>query len=69
MVLTNEQCVFARETEDESVFVAVNLADYPYFAYFDAGCSEAEDLISGEVHTFSGGRELLPYSAQFWKVR
>ena len=69
VVLTNEQCVFARETEDESVFVAVNLADHPYFAHFDAGCGEAKDLISGEVHTFSGGRELPPYSAQFWKVR
>ena len=69
VVLTNEQCVFARETEEECVMVAINLADYPFFARFDAGCSEAEELISGEVHNFAGGRELPPYSAAIWKMR
>ncbi|MBE5952054.1 MAG: cyclomaltodextrinase [Lachnospiraceae bacterium] len=69
VVLTNEQCVFERATEQERILVAINLADYPYFAQFDAGCTQAEELISGETHTFAGGRELPPYSAHIWKVR
>ena len=69
VVLTNEQCVFERATDEECILVAINLAEYPYFAHFDAGCAEARELISGEMHVFSGGRELPPYSAQIWKTR
>jgi len=61
--------VFERATDGECVLVAINLADYPYFAHFDAGCSEATELISGERHTFAGGWELPPYSAMIWKTR
>lgn len=68
VVLTNQQCVFSREWEGERVFVAVNAADNAFFAAFDAGCSQAEDLITGEKAEFTGGYELPPYSAFFWKV-
>lgn len=69
VVLTNEQCVFERATNEESILVAINLADYPYMAHFDAGCDEAEELITGERQTLRGGSELPPYSAKLWKIR
>lgn len=69
VVLTNEQCVFERASDEETVLVAINLAGDPFFARFEAGCVNAKELISGEVHTFAGGRELPPYSAQIWKTK
>jgi glycosidase len=68
IVLTNQQCVFSREWEGERVYVAINAAENPYFAGFDAGCDRAEDLISGETMQLSGGYELPGYSAFFWRV-
>lgn len=67
VVLTNGQCVFAREWEGERVLVAINAADQPYFARF-AG-DRAVDLITGEEMQFNGGYELPPYSAYFWKLQ
>lgn len=67
-VLTNGQCIFQREWEGKRVYVAVNAADQSFFAGFDAGCSEATDLISGEKVALNGGLELPPYSAFFLSV-
>ncbi len=69
MVLQNKQCVFERNCDGERVFVAINMDSNPYTAYFDAGCAEAEDLITGNTHYFAGGSEMAPYSAYFWKCR
>ena len=68
VVLTNRQCIFARETESERVFVAINADENSYTAHFDAGCGQAVDLITGDIHDFGGGSELAPYSAAFWKM-
>ena len=68
VVLTNRQCIFARETESERVFVAINADENSYTAHFDAGCGQAVDLITGDMHDFGGGSELAPYSAAFWKM-
>ena len=68
VVLTNRQCIFARETESERVFVAINADENSYIAHFDAGCGQAVDLITGDIHDFGGGSELAPYSAAFWKM-
>ena len=67
-VLTNGQCVFQREWEGERVYVAVNAADSPFYAGFDAGAGEATDLISGEKIALNGGFEMPGYSAFFLKV-
>ena len=32
-----------------------------------AGCGQAVDLITGEMHDFGGGSLLPAYSAFFWK--
>lgn len=68
LVLTNRQCIFEREADDERVLVAVNADDQPYTAHFDARAGRAVDLITGEPHDFGGGSELPPYSAYFWKT-
>lgn len=68
IVLTNQQCIFERKSDQERVLVAINMADAPYTAHFDAGCGKAVDLITGMDHDFGGGSELLPYSAAFWKM-
>lgn len=68
VVLTNQQCIFERKTDDERVLVAINAGDQPFTAHFDAGCGTAIDLISGNMHDFGGGSQLPPYSAYFWKM-
>lgn len=67
VVLTNKQCIFERKSQNERVLVAINADSESYTAHFDAGCGQAVDLISGELHDFGGGSELPPYSAYFWK--
>lgn len=66
LVLTNHQCIFERACDGERVLVAINASDQPFTAHFDAGCGQAKDLITGEMHDFGGGSELPPYSAAFW---
>ena len=34
---------------------------------FDAGCGQADELISGTVHDFGGGSDLEPFSCSFWR--
>ena len=67
LLLTNRQCIFQRQSEHERVLVAVNIDEHPFTAHFDAGCGQAQDLITGETHDFGGGSELAPYSVSFWK--
>lgn len=67
VVLTNRQCIFERKSEHERVLVAINADSADYTAHFDAGCGQAVDLITGEMHDFGGGSLLPAYSAFFWK--
>lgn len=68
VVLTNKQCIFERKSENERVLVAINAEAEPYTAHFDAGCGQAEELLTGKMHDFGGGSVLPPYSAAFWKM-
>jgi hypothetical protein len=38
----------------------------PYTAHFDAGCGQAVNLLTGEIHDFGGGSVLAPYSSEIW---
>lgn len=68
VLLTNKQCIFERKVDEERVLIAIN-ADGEYFdAHFDAGCGQAVDLLTNEVHDFGGGSKLPPYSVQYWKM-
>lgn len=68
VVLTNEQCIFERAADGERVLVAINLSEHPYTAWFDAGCGEGIDLLTGETVQFNGSRELPGYSTAVWKL-
>lgn len=68
IVLTNHQCIFERCCDGERVLVAINMGDYEYTAHFDAGCGQAVDLLSGNIHDFGGGSILPPYSSAIWKM-
>ncbi|MEE3473469.1 MAG: cyclomaltodextrinase, partial [Butyrivibrio hungatei] len=45
---------------------AINMDDNPYTAHFDAGCGQAKELISGNVHDFGGGSTLQARSSEIW---
>ena len=68
VLLTNEQCIFERKTDEERILVAINASGNPFSAHFDAGCGTAVEMITGETHDFGGGSELPPYSVAFWKM-
>ncbi len=67
VVLTNKQCIFERKSENERVLVAINMDSNDFTAHFDAGCGQAVDLITGQMHDFGGGSLMPAYSAAFWK--
>lgn len=68
VLLTNKQFIFERKTETERVLVAVNADSESFVAHFDAGCGQANELITGELHDFGAGSEMPPYSAAFWQM-
>ncbi len=68
VLLTNKQCIFERKVDGERILVAVNADSEPFVAHFDAGCGQADELITGTLHDFGGGSELAPYSSYIWKM-
>lgn len=68
LCLTNEQFVFRRRYDSQTVIVALNAADYAYTAHFDAEAGRAVDLLTGEDHDFGGGSVLPPFSAAYWRT-
>lgn len=67
LALTNRQCVFARETEQERVFCVINADEQEYFAHFDAGCAQAVNMITQETVDFHDGISIPPYTS--WLLR
>lgn len=65
IVLTNRQCIFERGDETGRVLVAINADSQDYMAYFDTGCQEFTDLITGNTVKAEGGCLLPAYSAFF----
>ena len=63
LVLTNRQCVFERESDQDRVLVAINADENPYTAHFDARAGRAHDLITGAEIDFGGGLDLPGYTA------
>lgn len=68
VLLTNQQCIFERKTDAERILIAVNASETPFTAHFDAGCGQAEELLSGSLHDFGGGSELQPCQSYIWKM-
>ena len=68
ILLTNKQCIFERKTEKERVLVAINADSEAFIAHFDAGCGQAEELLTGKMHDFGGGSLLPPESVTYLKM-
>lgn len=68
-LLTNKQCIIQREYDGERILTAINADGQQFTAYFDSGCAQATDLITGACHDFNEGSVLPPYSAVIWKCR
>lgn len=66
--LQNKQIVFARQTENQRVLVAVNADSAPYTAWCDLGGSRGTDLLTGQTRDFGGRLELPPYSTAYWRI-
>lgn len=77
VLLTNHQCIIERKVDGyndaegnwipgERILVAINAGDYEYTAHFDAGCGQADELITGTKHDFGGGSVLKPFSSEIW---
>ncbi|MCR5794982.1 MAG: cyclomaltodextrinase [Solobacterium sp.] len=64
--IRNEQLIFQRKDRDNTLLFAVNIADAPHTAYFEAGTEEALDLVSGTKKHFGGSAGLEAKSAYFW---
>ncbi len=63
LLLTNRQCIFERECEDDRALVVINADEGSFHANFDARAGKGVDLISGKEIDFGGGLELPPYTA------
>lgn len=68
LCLTNEQLVFRRRFENQTVIVAINAAEQPYTAHFDAEAGRGVELLTGSSHDFGGGSVLPPYSVAYWRT-
>lgn len=68
VVLTNKQCVFRRCCDGETVLVAINAEDQPFFAGFDVH-QNATELITGKTISIDGGLQLPPYSAMYLRLQ
>lgn len=68
VLLTNKQCIFERKTDKERILIAINADGEDFVAHFDAGCGQALDLLTDEMHDFGGGSTLPAYSAAVWKM-
>lgn len=66
-VLTNKQCIIQRSCDGERILCAINADSEEYTAHFDAGCGEAENLLTGERFDFGGGATLAPYTGYILK--
>lgn len=65
--LTNRQCVYERETENDRVIVAVNADENEFRCNFDARSGMGTDLITGQQVDFGGGLILPPYTSYLIK--
>jgi len=67
-VLTNKQCVLERNCDGERIFVAVNMDENGFDAWFNTGSGRGIDVLTGEEISLEGGKLSMPgYSVQYVK--
>ncbi len=68
VLITNRQCVFARNSETECVWTLINADSEPYLFHTGAAGKQAYDLIDETVFAFTDELVLEPYSARLLRV-
>ena len=68
ILLTNKQCIFAREMDNDRCIISINADENAFHADFNANAGRAHELISGKEIDFGGGLDLPPYSAYIMQV-
>ncbi len=65
--LTNKQCVFERRTNEEGIFVAINMDGSPFYANFHRDHGKVLDLLTEEEYQIENGFEMAPYRSYIFK--
>ena len=68
VLITNRQCVFARNSETECVWTLINADSEPYLFHTGAAGKRAYDLIDETVFALTDELVLEPYSARLLRV-
>ena len=68
VLITNRQCVFARNSETECVWTLINADSEPYLFHTGAAGKQAYDLIDETVFAFTDELVLEPYSTRLLRV-
>lgn len=68
IVVTNQQLIFERSFEDETILVAVNAAEDAISLTLNIGTYNAIDLLSGKTIQLESQCNLPPYSFSVWKL-
>lgn len=71
VLIKNEQYVFKRFTDSETVYIALNLADIAYTAEFEVASDNVEDVLNGGIFSTENGKlniEIEPYSSRILKT-
>lgn len=66
--LTNRQCVYLRQSENERVYVAINADENHAKIYFNTDSENVIDLMSGENFNIRDGLDIAGYGARFLKL-
>ena len=56
VIIRNQQVLFSKTLQDQTIFVALNLSDEGYRFEFDTPMPEMVDVLSGSSIPVSGGR-------------
>ncbi|WP_026651652.1 alpha-amylase family glycosyl hydrolase [Butyrivibrio proteoclasticus] len=68
LLLTNRQCIFEREAEDDRVIVVINADENQFHADFNARAGKATDMITGAEIDFGGGLDIPGYTAYLLQI-
>ncbi|MEG0904107.1 MAG: alpha-amylase family glycosyl hydrolase [Lachnospiraceae bacterium] len=68
LVITNQQLIFERRSEDECIWIALNISADEFTAHSNELQGNVNDLISNDTKKLSGSLLLPAYSIQYFRV-
>ena len=68
LLLTNRQCIFEREADEDRILVVINADENQFHADFDARAGRATDLVTGAEIDFGGGLDIPAYTGYLLQI-